>query len=106
MQVLAALSAVDWVVPFGEDTPERLICEIWPDVLVKGGDYRPEDIAGYECVKRSRRRGGRAGIRGGLFDQRDYRGHPAAGVMLFWICNYRREACHSGLPGSRGMRLA
>jgi D-beta-D-heptose 7-phosphate kinase/D-beta-D-heptose 1-phosphate adenosyltransferase len=42
---------VDWVVPFSEDTPERLICEVRPDVLVKGGDYRPEQIAGSECVR-------------------------------------------------------
>lgn len=48
--VLAALAAVDWVVPFSEDTPQRLICEVCPDVLVKGGDYRIEDIAGGECV--------------------------------------------------------
>ncbi|MEQ7869285.1 bifunctional D-glycero-beta-D-manno-heptose-7-phosphate kinase/D-glycero-beta-D-manno-heptose 1-phosphate adenylyltransferase HldE [Chromohalobacter salexigens] len=50
MQVLAGLSAVDWVVPFGEETPARLIAEVLPDVLVKGGDYRPEDIAGGEAV--------------------------------------------------------
>jgi D-beta-D-heptose 7-phosphate kinase/D-beta-D-heptose 1-phosphate adenosyltransferase len=48
--VLAALAAVDWVVPFSEDTPQRLICRVGPDILVKGGDYRPEDIAGGECV--------------------------------------------------------
>lgn len=48
--VLAALAAVDWVVPFSEDTPQRLICRICPDVLVKGGDYRIEDVAGGECV--------------------------------------------------------
>jgi D-beta-D-heptose 7-phosphate kinase/D-beta-D-heptose 1-phosphate adenosyltransferase len=53
MTVLAALESVDWVVPFSTDTPERLICEISPDLLVKGGDYQPEEIAGYECVKRS-----------------------------------------------------
>ncbi|CAN5239463.1 bifunctional D-glycero-beta-D-manno-heptose-7-phosphate kinase/D-glycero-beta-D-manno-heptose 1-phosphate adenylyltransferase HldE [soil metagenome] len=51
MAVLAGLGAVDWVVPFSEDTPERLICRLLPHVLVKGGDYRPEDIAGGECVK-------------------------------------------------------
>lgn len=49
--MLSALSCVDWVVPFSEDTPERLICRLKPDVLIKGGDYQPEDIAGYECVK-------------------------------------------------------
>ncbi len=52
MAVLAALESVDWVVPFSEDTPERLICHISPDLLVKGGDYQPRDIAGYDCVKR------------------------------------------------------
>ena len=50
MSVLAALASVDWVVPFGEDTPERLISEILPDLLVKGGDYKPEDIAGGKQV--------------------------------------------------------
>ncbi len=50
MAVLAGLRSVDWVVPFGEDTPERLICRVRPDVLVKGGDYRPEQIAGHDCV--------------------------------------------------------
>lgn len=44
--VLAALSCVDWVVPFEEDTPERLISDVLPNVLVKGADYRPEQIAG------------------------------------------------------------
>jgi D-beta-D-heptose 7-phosphate kinase/D-beta-D-heptose 1-phosphate adenosyltransferase len=46
MQVLAGLAAVDWVVPFGEDTPGAIIAAVLPDVLVKGGDYRPEEIAG------------------------------------------------------------
>jgi D-beta-D-heptose 7-phosphate kinase / D-beta-D-heptose 1-phosphate adenosyltransferase len=50
MAVLAGLASVDWVVPFSEDTPESLICEILPDLLVKGGDYQPEAIAGYDCV--------------------------------------------------------
>lgn len=50
MTVLAALGAVDWVVPFAEDTPQRVISEILPDLLVKGGDYKPQDIAGYEEV--------------------------------------------------------
>ncbi len=50
MAVLAGLSVVDWVVPFGEDTPERLICAVRPDILVKGGDYRPEQVAGGRCA--------------------------------------------------------
>jgi len=50
MAVLAALQSVDWVVPFGEDTPERLICRVKPEVLAKGGDYRAEQVAGSACV--------------------------------------------------------
>ncbi len=50
MAVLSALESVDWVVPFSEDTPERLICQTLPDILVKGGDYQPQHIAGHDCV--------------------------------------------------------
>lgn len=46
MSVLAALSSVDWVVPFSDDTPESLIKNILPDVLTKGGDYVPDEIVG------------------------------------------------------------
>jgi D-beta-D-heptose 7-phosphate kinase / D-beta-D-heptose 1-phosphate adenosyltransferase len=46
MAVLAGLGAVDWVVRFVEDTPQRIIANILPDVLVKGGDYKVEEIAG------------------------------------------------------------
>ncbi len=50
MKVLAALSCVDWVVPFSEDTPERLISRLLPDILVKGGDYKAEEIVGGKQV--------------------------------------------------------
>jgi D-beta-D-heptose 7-phosphate kinase/D-beta-D-heptose 1-phosphate adenosyltransferase len=50
MTVLAALACVDWVVAFSEQTPERLYCKILPDVLVKGGDYHPDQVAGADCV--------------------------------------------------------
>ena len=50
MTVLAALACVDWVVPFTEETPERLYCKLLPDVIVKGGDYSPEQVAGGDCV--------------------------------------------------------
>ncbi|NEV60629.1 bifunctional D-glycero-beta-D-manno-heptose-7-phosphate kinase/D-glycero-beta-D-manno-heptose 1-phosphate adenylyltransferase HldE [Thiorhodococcus minor] len=53
MAVLAGLASVDWVCPFAEDTPESLICAVRPEVLVKGGDYRPEEIAGADCVRAS-----------------------------------------------------
>jgi D-beta-D-heptose 7-phosphate kinase / D-beta-D-heptose 1-phosphate adenosyltransferase len=51
MTVLAALGCVDWVVPFSEQTPERLICRLKPDFLVKGGDNNPDDIPGAKCVR-------------------------------------------------------
>ena len=51
MTVLAALESVDWVVSFAEATPEALVCKVLPDVLVKGGDYRAEQIAGHACVR-------------------------------------------------------
>lgn len=44
MAVLAGLSAVDWVVSFSENTPEELVKKVLPDVWVKGGDYRVEDL--------------------------------------------------------------
>jgi len=50
MAVLAGLASVDWVVSFSEDTPADLIGAVLPDVLVKGGDYRPEEIAGGRAV--------------------------------------------------------
>lgn len=50
MRVLAGLSVVDWVVSFNEDTPERLICAVEPDYLVKGGDNDPAKIPGNRCV--------------------------------------------------------
>ncbi|KGQ58434.1 Bifunctional protein hldE [Gallibacterium anatis] len=50
MAVLAGLASVDWLVAFEEETPQRLISEILPDLLVKGGDYKPEEIAGSKEV--------------------------------------------------------
>lgn len=50
MRVLAALQCVDWVVSFAEDTPARLIEAVAPNILVKGGDYQPEQIAGSQAV--------------------------------------------------------
>ena len=55
LAVLAGLAAVDWLVTFSEDTPERLVQRVNPDLLVKGGDYAPEQIAGAGHV---RQRGG------------------------------------------------
>jgi D-beta-D-heptose 7-phosphate kinase/D-beta-D-heptose 1-phosphate adenosyltransferase len=52
-EVLAALESVDAVTLFEEDTPFDLIDAIRPDVLVKGGDYRPEEVVGREVVEAS-----------------------------------------------------
>jgi D-beta-D-heptose 7-phosphate kinase/D-beta-D-heptose 1-phosphate adenosyltransferase len=48
--LLASLSMVDAVILFSEDTPQQLIAALLPDILVKGGDYRVEDIAGAKEV--------------------------------------------------------
>lgn len=53
MAVLAALTAVDLVVPFSEDTPLELIKEIGPDCLVKGGDWEPNSVVGADFVRAS-----------------------------------------------------
>ncbi len=53
LAVLSGLAAVNWVVPFAEDTPKDLVAEVLPDVLVKGGDYRPDEIAGAGNVLRN-----------------------------------------------------
>ncbi|WP_235298080.1 D-glycero-beta-D-manno-heptose 1-phosphate adenylyltransferase [Portibacter marinus] len=50
MIMLAALQMVDLVIPFEEETPETLIRQVKPDILVKGGDYQLENIVGAEFV--------------------------------------------------------
>ncbi len=52
-EIISALSFVDAVVIFQEDTPESIIREILPDVLVKGGDWKEEEIVGADIVKRN-----------------------------------------------------
>ena len=48
--LLAAMSAVDYVVIFDEDTPHALLHALRPDVLVKGGTYQPHEVVGHEVV--------------------------------------------------------
>lgn len=50
MRILAGLRSVDWVVSFSESTPQRLIGTVLPDILVKGGDYTVEQVAGHQEV--------------------------------------------------------
>ncbi len=50
-EVLSALYMVDYIIFFNEDTPYELIREVEPDVLIKGADWKKEDIAGRNLVK-------------------------------------------------------
>ena len=50
-EVAAALASVDYVVLFDEPTPREIIARVLPDVLVKGGDWRPNEIIGREEVE-------------------------------------------------------
>lgn len=49
-EMLSAMGFIDYVVIFDEDTPYELIKKIQPDVLVKGGDYKPEEVVGRDIV--------------------------------------------------------
>ncbi len=51
LQMLAALAVVDYLIVFDETTPHRILEELRPDLLVKGGDYRPEGIMGRDVVE-------------------------------------------------------
>jgi len=50
-EVLAALSSVTYVTVFDEDTPQQIIAKVLPDVLVKGGDWGPDQIVGRQEVE-------------------------------------------------------
>ena len=54
--VLAGLASVDYIFIFNEDTPERIIMEISPDVLVKGKDYKIEDLAGADYMSKENKK--------------------------------------------------
>ena len=51
--ILSYLEPVDFVIIFEEETPEKLIKELAPDILVKGGDYQLNEIVGHEIVERA-----------------------------------------------------
>ncbi|MBT3697746.1 MAG: adenylyltransferase/cytidyltransferase family protein [Gammaproteobacteria bacterium] len=48
--VLSCLSAVDHIILFDDDSPENIICEILPEILVKGSDYKGKKVAGEDCL--------------------------------------------------------
>ena len=50
--VLSALQNVDHIIIFNEETPEKIICTILPDILVKGSDYKDKYIAGQTCLEK------------------------------------------------------
>ncbi|MDR0437764.1 MAG: D-glycero-beta-D-manno-heptose 1-phosphate adenylyltransferase [Bacteroidales bacterium] len=71
--ILEALRCVDEVIIFDEDTPYELIKKVQPDVLVKGADYKPEDIVGYDIVK----------AKGGEVRTVEFvEGHSTSGILL------------------------
>jgi len=49
--ILASLNSVDYVIPFEEETPIKLIEAIVPDILVKGGDYKGKEVVGENIAK-------------------------------------------------------
>ncbi|HZZ43208.1 MAG TPA: D-glycero-beta-D-manno-heptose 1-phosphate adenylyltransferase [Tepidisphaeraceae bacterium] len=51
ISVLEELESIDYLVPFGDETPMRLIQSIRPDVLVKGADYKKEQVVGWDFVE-------------------------------------------------------
>lgn len=53
-EVVSALEMVDYITVFDEDTPYELLKKIRPDVLVKGGDWKKEDIVGSDIVPETR----------------------------------------------------
>ena len=51
-RILAALESIDYVIIFGQDTPYGLIKELRPDVLIKGADWKKDNIVGLDLVKK------------------------------------------------------
>ena len=93
-EVLAALEAVDLVVIFEEDTPIKLITQVRPSVLVKGGDYTREQVVGHEIVEAAWRRGGAGRYPAGLQHDVAGRSRPRGqGVSAVGRHRRRRRCC-------------
>lgn len=52
LEVLSAIEFIDYIVPFNQITPKKLIEIIKPDIIVKGGDYKKEEVVGKETVEK------------------------------------------------------
>jgi len=50
-EILKAIEAIDYLTSFSEETPQKIIAALLPDVLVKGGDWRPEEVVGKKEVE-------------------------------------------------------
>jgi len=50
--ILSNLESVSHIFIFDEETPEKIICEILPDILVKGSDYKDKEVAGEDCLRK------------------------------------------------------
>ncbi len=53
MEVLDAIAEIDFLVSFSEETPREIITSLLPDVLVKGGDWKPEEVVGKKEVEQA-----------------------------------------------------
>jgi len=51
IEILGAIEDIDYLVSFSEETPQKIIARLLPDVLVKGGDWRPEEVVGKREVE-------------------------------------------------------
>lgn len=54
LEILEAIEDIDYLTSFSEETPKKIIAALVPDVLVKGGDWKPDEIVGREEVERAR----------------------------------------------------
>jgi D-beta-D-heptose 7-phosphate kinase/D-beta-D-heptose 1-phosphate adenosyltransferase len=88
LEILGALMPIDYLIAFSEDTPLRLIEALEPDVLVKGGDWRPEEVVGKPEVEAA---GGRVQIAPFL------QGHSSSRI----IQNIRESAAEQAHPLSK-----
>ena len=51
--ILSCLSSVDHIILFNSESPEEIICEILPEILIKGSDYKGKKVAGEDCLTKN-----------------------------------------------------
>ncbi|KPK76696.1 MAG: hypothetical protein AMJ89_03715 [candidate division Zixibacteria bacterium SM23_73] len=82
-EILASLEMVDYVCIFKEETPQKMICALIPDILVKGGDYKKKKIVGKEVV---RSHGGR------VFTVKEVKGESSKNIIKKILASYRKSS--------------